>query len=195
MGKRDRTFESVKKAIANFYNKKRRLPSYSEFAKTIGVASKNAVIAWVGKLEEAGIISTDASGRLALGEKFLDVPMLGIIEAGFPTGAEEDTLEALSLDSYLIKNREATYVLTVKGDSMIDAGIREGDLVIVERGVEARSGDIVIAEIDGAFTMKYFKKRGREVSLEPANKKYKTIFPKNDLKITAVVRAVIRKYV
>ncbi|HEY4493748.1 MAG TPA: transcriptional repressor LexA [Candidatus Paceibacterota bacterium] len=189
-----RSLGEVVGKLRGFYLAHRRLPSYSEFAKEIGVRSKNAVLKWMHKLEDAGFVKQDSRGRISLGENFAGVPLLGVIEAGFPTGAEEEVLGTLSLDSYLIKNREATYVLTVKGDSMIDAGIREGDMVIVERGVEAKSDDIVIAEIDGAFTMKYYRKRGREVSLEAANKKYKTIFPKNDLKITAVVRAVIRKY-
>ncbi len=190
----ERTFVYVKKCLADFYAKKRRLPSFSELAKAIGVRSKNAVIAWVGKLEEAGVVSTDATGRLALGPAWGDMRVLGVVEAGFPTGAEEEVLDTLSLDSYLIHNREATYVLTVKGDSMDDAGIREGDMVIVERGVEAKSGDIVIAEVDGGFTMKYYRPRGGKPVLEPANKKYKPIVPREDFKIIAVVRGVVRKY-
>jgi len=190
-----RTLGEVRGKLLNFYERHARLPSYSEFAKEISVCSKNAVLKWVGKLEEAGIVRQDRTGKLALGDSLMGLKLLGVIEAGFPTGAEEETLDILTLDSYLIKNREATYVLTVKGDSMTDAGIHAGDLVIVERGAEAKSGDIVIAEVDSAFTMKYFRKRGKEISLEPANKKYKTIFPQNDLKVTAVVRAVVRKYV
>ncbi|MEK7535808.1 MAG: transcriptional repressor LexA [Patescibacteria group bacterium] len=195
MKKGQRTVKEVANRLEAFYLRNRRLPSFAELGEILNLRSKNAVSQWVGKLEEAEIVRQDRTGKLSLGENFSTLKLLGSIEAGFPTGAEEEALDTLSLDSYLIKNREATYVLTVKGDSMIDAGIHEGDMVIVERGVEARSGDIVIAEVDGAFTLKYFRKRGREVSLEAANKKYKTIFPKNDLTISAVVRVVIRKYV
>ena len=85
-------------------------------------------------------------------------------------------------------------MLKVKGDSMIDAGIVEGDMVLVERRSEAKSGEIVIAEVDGGWTMKYFKKTGSQVMLIAANKKYKPIIPKEDLVIAAVVIAVIRKY-
>ena len=77
---------------------------------------------------------------------------------------------------------------------MIDAGIVEGDMVLVERRSEAKSGEIVIAEVDGGWTMKYFKKTGSQVMLIAANKKYKPIIPKEDLVIAAVVIAVIRKY-
>lgn len=85
-------------------------------------------------------------------------------------------------------------MLEVKGDSMIDAGIQEGDLVLVERGREPKIGDIVIAEVDGGWTMKYYRKKGSTIYLEPANKRYGPIFPTHDLKIEAVVRGVIRKY-
>lgn len=77
---------------------------------------------------------------------------------------------------------------------MIDAGIYEGDLVIVERNRQPKVGDIVIAEVDRGWTMKYYKKEGNKVYLEPANKKYKPIYPKEDLKIAAIVKGVIRKY-
>jgi repressor LexA len=181
------------------------MPSYAEFAQEIGVRSKNAVLKWVGKLLETGIVSQDKTGRLAMGDRWrggigggwgdhVGMAMLGLVEAGFPTGAEETYAERQSLDDFLIRNKEASYMLTVKGDSMVDAGIREGDLVLVERGAEAKSGDIVIAEVDGAFTMKYLRKRGREVYLEAANPKYKIIKPSGELIISAVVRAVIRKY-
>ena len=85
-------------------------------------------------------------------------------------------------------------MITVKGDSMKDAGILPNDIVLVERKNEAKDGEIVIAEVDGNWTMKYFRKRGKEIYLEAANSKFKKIFPKEDLKIAAVVKAVIRKY-
>ncbi len=77
---------------------------------------------------------------------------------------------------------------------MIDAGILPGDAVLVERRREAKPGDIVIAEADGEWTMKFFRKQGQRVALEPANKQYPTIVPKKHLRLAAVVIAVIRKY-
>jgi SOS-response transcriptional repressor LexA len=118
----------------------------------------------------------------------------GTVAAGFAAPAEEELSDVISLDDFLIGNKEASYMLKVKGDSMIDAGIHEGDLVIVERGGEPRNGDIVIAEIDGGWTMKYLRQRSGHRFLEPANKKYQSIYPENDMKIAAVVRAVVRKY-
>ena len=90
--------------------------------------------------------------------------------------------------------RRETYVLQVKGDSMSEAGILPGDLLLVERGVEARDGDIVIAQVDREWMMKYLRRRGTKVFLEAANKAYKPIHPQEELTIAAVVRAVIRKY-
>jgi repressor LexA len=107
---------------------------------------------------------------------------------------DEELTDTMSLDEYLISNREATYILKVNGNSMIDAGILPGDMLLVERGAHPRDGDIVIAEVDREWTMKFFRKRGAAVFLEAANKDYRPIHPQEELKIAAVVRAVIRKY-
>jgi len=100
----------------------------------------------------------------------------------------------LSLDQFLIRKPEATFMLTVSGDSMIDAGIHPGDLVLVERGATPKSHDIVVAQVDDEWTLKYFIKDRGGVRLEPANRKYKSIVPSRSLVISGVVRTVIRKY-
>ncbi len=123
------------------------------------------------------------------------VGILGVIEAGWPSPAEEELLDTMSFDDYLVPNKDASYILKVKGDSMIDAGIHPGDLVLVERTTHARDGDIVIAEIDHEWTMKRFRKQGRQVWLEAANRAYPSMLPQQELTIVAVVRAVVRKYV
>jgi SOS regulatory protein LexA len=124
----------------------------------------------------------------------LELKVLGSISAGFPSPAEEELQDTMSLEDYLIERKEATYLLHVDGDSMIDAHICEGDIVIAERTTQAKDGQIVIAEVDGEFTMKYFRRKGGKVWLEPANNAYKPIFPDQELKIAAVVKGVIRKY-
>lgn len=77
---------------------------------------------------------------------------------------------------------------------MIDAGIHEGDLVIAEKNENPKVGDIVIAEVDGDWAMKYFRKKGDAAYLEPANKAYSPIFPENEMRVAAVVRGVVRRY-
>ena len=186
--------QDYKEKIFNFYERQKRMPSYSEIMTLLGFKSKNAVYKLINKLIDAGIMSKDSTGKLIPNSIFQEVKLLGLVEAGIPSVAEETILDTLNLDSYLIKNRNSTYVLEVKGDSMIEEGIVEGDLVIVERKNDAKDGDIVIAEVDGGWTMKYFRKKGNQVYLQPANKNYEPIYPEQDLKISAIVKGVIRKY-
>jgi repressor LexA len=120
--------------------------------------------------------------------------VLGSVEAGFPSPAEEELVDNLSLDDLLIQNREATFLLKVSGYSMTGAGILPGDMVIVDKGRTPRSGDIVIAQVDGEWTMKFLRKRGDDVTLVPANPSFQPIKPKDELKIAGVVTAVVRKY-
>lgn len=180
--------------ILNFYHKRRRMPGYKEMMDLFGFKSKNAVYKLINKLVEEGVVKKDKQGHLVPLQMENEVPLLGLVEAGFPAVGEEEVLDTLNLDDYLIKNKLDTYLLKVKGDSMIEAGIQEGDLVIAERREIARDGEIVIAEVDGGWTLKYYREKQGRVYLEPANKKYKLIKPDEYLKVAAVVRGVIRKY-
>lgn len=182
------------KKIQRFYETKKRMPSFSETAHITGVKSKNAVFQMVNRMSKLGLLAKDETGRLIPGDDFNGVRVLGYVEAGFPSPAEEELLDTMTLDEYLVKNREATFMLKIKGDSMIEAGIMPGDMVLVERGNQAREGDIVIAEIDGAWTIKFLKKKAGKICLVPGNKKYQPIFPRDELNIAAVVKAVVRKY-
>lgn len=170
------------------------MPGYTEIMELVGFKSKNAVFKLVNKLVEEGIVSKDSSGRLIPQKLSGETPLLGLVEAGIPSTAEESITDTLSLDEYLIDGNAATYLLEVKGDSMIDAGIREKDLVVAVRKGDPKDGDIVIAEVDGGWTMKYFRKKGSTIFLEPANRKYKPIYPKEDMRIAAIVKGVVRKY-
>ncbi len=180
--------------IIQFYKTNKRLPSYREMLKLTGFKSTNAIHKMVSRLIERELLSKDASGKLVPGQKFLGLPMLGTVEAGWPSPAEEELVDTLSLDEWLINNREATFMLKVSGESMIDAGIRPGDTLLVERGRTPKNGDIVVAEVDKQWTLKYFEKHGNQITLIPANKKFKPITPKDELNIAAVVVAAIRKY-
>lgn len=181
-------------AIVRFYQQHQRMPSFRELQHLCGFQSSRAAVKLVTRLIELGFLAKDRTGKLLPTRYFRETRVLGAIEAGFPSPAEEELGDTMDLDEFLIKNKEATYMLKVTGDSMCDAGILPGDMVLVERGLEADDGDIVIAHIDHAWTMKYLRKRGRKIWLEPANKKYKPIYPTQELKIEAVVIAVIRKY-
>lgn len=191
---REEKLRSRVRGISDFYYQKGRMPSFSEIGEMAGFRSKNAVFKFVNKLENLNILGRDKKGRLIPGSIAASVKMLGTVEAGFPSPAEEELVDTLSLDDLLIQNREATFLLKVSGDSMSGAGILPGDMVIVDKVQTPKSGDIVIAEVDGAWTMKYLRKRGGSVTLLPANPKYQPIKPRNELKIAGVVTAVVRKY-
>jgi len=183
-----------KSKILNFYKNHKRMPGYAEIMQLVGFKSKNAVYKLINKLVEEGVINKDSKGRLTPNRLIGELPVLGLVEAGFPSVAEEEVLDTMSIDEYLIENKESSYLLEVKGDSMIDAGIQEGDLVIAERRNNPKDGDIVIAEVDGGWTMKYFRKKGNVIYLEPANKKYSDIYPEEGLRVAAIVKGVVRKY-
>lgn len=177
-----------------FYARERRLPGYTEMLALFAYRSKNAVFGLLTRLEEEGYL-VKRRGKLApTGRISGTIRLLGSIRAGFPSPAEEELLDTLSLDEFLVERPDATFMLKVSGDSMIDAGILPGDIVLVEKGRTPKNNDIVIAQVDGEWTMKYFIKRGKEICLEAANKKYPTIHPLRSLEIGGIVRTVIRKF-
>jgi len=122
------------------------------------------------------------------------IPVAGAVAAGYPSPAEEELQDIISIDEYLITRPESSFLVKVSGDSMTGAGIMDGDMVIVEKGREPTNGDIVLAEVDGEWTMKYFIRKEKEIVLEAANPKYPTIRPRNELRLGGIITAVIRKY-
>lgn len=181
--------------ILHFYRSHKRLPTYREMLKLTGFKSTNAVYRLVERLIKIGFLTRDSANKLIPGKRFLGVKLLGTVEAGWPSPAEEELVDTMTLDEWLMgSNREATFMLKVSGDSMIDAGIRPGDMLLVERGRTPKNGDIVVAEVDSQWTLKYYQKHAGRISLIPANKKYAPIVPTEELTIAAVVSAVIRKY-
>jgi SOS regulatory protein LexA len=186
-------YQDYKTRLLNFYDRESRMPTYTEMMSIFNFKSKNAVARLVDKFIEEGVATKDHLGRLIAGELLNSIPLLGSVKAGFPSDVEE-LRDTVNIQEYLIPQKSNTYMLTVDGDSMIDAHITDGDNVLVEKRNTAKDGEIVIANIDGEFTMKYFRKTGNKVWLEPANKNFKPIYPETYLTIIAVVKAVIRKY-
>ncbi len=187
------SYEEYKQKISQFYGRHRRLPSYSEIMHIVGFKSKNAVHKLMQKMLEEGVVSKDHTGRLIPGKLFSSLKLAGVVEAGIPTSADEVDLDTISLDEMLVEDREHSYLLTVKGDSMLEAGIYDGDLVLADKNKKAKLGDIVIAEVDGGWTMKYLREKNGQKYLEPANSQFKNIYPEHSLNIAAVVTAIIRQ--
>jgi repressor LexA len=186
------------KEIIGFYRHARRMPSVREVQALFHFRSPRAATKLVENLVRLKVLGKDATGRLIPGRSFFSLRVLGNIQAGFPSPAEEELGDTIDLNDLLIQNREATYLVKARGDSMIDAGIFDGDLVLAERRSDAKVGDIVIARVDGdGWTMKYLARRAGRLYLQPANKgnpQYRPIVPKQELQIEAVVTACIRHF-
>lgn len=181
--------------MRRFFLEENRAPGYKEMMALFGYRSKNAVHGLLKKMEQYGYIRKK-KGKIAPSARLTGwIRMLGSIQAGFPSPAEEELRDHIDLDKFLVRNPEATYLLTVSGDSMIEAGIYPGDLVLVEKGIAPKNNDIVVAQVDEEWTLKYYIKDKQGVCLMPANKKYREIRPRRSMLIGGVVRAVIRKYV
>ena len=178
-----------------FHEAEGRAPSYAEMAELFGYKSKNAVYGPVKKLLGLGYLEKGSDNRIQLTTKITgSTKLLGAVQAGFPSPAEEELVDTINLDQYLVRRPEATYLLTVSGESMIDAGIQPGDLVLVEKGGAPKQNDIVVAQLDGEWTLKYFGKDETGVYLDPANPHFTRMRPERTLTIGGIVKAVVRKY-
>lgn len=176
-------------------------PSISEMASFLGVKSKNAVAKLLDCLEKEGYIKTNGKARgievldsigESLQKDFLRLPILGNIQAGVPHLAEEQIEDWINLPTTLIKGRRDVFLLRVRGDSMINAGIHEGDLVIVRPTKEAKNNEIVVALLHDEATVKRFIQIKNRAYLKAENPKYKNIYPKEEWMIQGKVVGVIR---
>lgn len=190
--------------IREFQRKRGYSPSLADLAVAFGVRSKNAVAKVVSALVKQGQLEKDPKGRIKIVEFAEDavanvaaaftLPLFGPIAAGFAAPAEEQAEELVTIEDYLVRDKSSTFLLRVRGDSMIDAGIHEGDLVIVERGAEPRVGDIVVGVLDGEFTLKRLKRDKGKFYLQAENARYPDLFALEELQTAGVVRGVIRRY-
>ncbi len=179
--------ESLKK----FFKKNRRLPSYSEMLILFNLSSKNSIFKLIDAWIMEGFLKKEGR-KLAPTSEFFALPLMGLVKAGFPILAEEDR-KYLTLDDYLIEDPVSSFLLTVSGDSLVEIGIFDGDIVVIERRKEASPGDVVLAEIDREWTLKILRRDQNKLYLSSANANYPPFFPQQELKIHGVVKAVIRK--
>jgi SOS regulatory protein LexA len=180
--------------LQDFYATHRVLPSYSTIGELLGLRSKSSVAALVARLKLAGMIESAPDKRLKPTARFFERPLAESVRAGIPHPAGDTSGDALTIDEYLIERPSRTVLITVKGDSMIDAGIQEGDLVVVERKQSADVGDIVVAIVDNEFTLKYLERDKTGFLLRPANPAYAPIRANGTLEIYGVVVGLVRKY-
>lgn len=180
--------------LRDYYARHRVLPSYSRIGSLVGLSSKASVAEMVQRLKGEGFLESSPDRRLKPGPRFFERPIAGSkVAAGLPSAVADDLQDNIAIDEELVRYPSRTVLVTVKGDSMIDAGLLPGDKVIVERRHTAAEGDIVVAIVDNESTVKrLMKERGRFV-LKPENKAYPVLRPK-ELEIFGVVVGSYRKY-
>jgi repressor LexA len=180
--------------LQDYYARHRALPSYASIGQLLGLKSKSSVAAMVARLKLAGYVESTPDRRLAPTARFFARPLAASpVQAGLPNAVDDAHADALTIDDYLIERPSQTVLIRVKGDSMIDAGILEGDLVVVEKTASAKRGDIVVAIVDGQFTLKRLDVERGQFVLKPENKGYPVIRPEGALEIFGVMVGLVRK--
>lgn len=186
--------------VVNYTKERGYAPSVREIAEGVGVASPATVHEHLEALRASGHLRRGegmrswAPTRLAAAlARAVELPLLGMIAAGQPIEAVEER-EAIAVPANFVVDGMNSYVLRVKGESMIGEGILDGDYVVVERNPSPRNGDVVVALLDNAFaTLKKFYREAHRIRLQPANATMKPIYVR-DCIVQGVVRAVIRRY-
>ncbi len=191
--------------IVEFINDRGYPPSFREIASGLKLASPSTVHVHIQALKERGFLRGNGGGE-GLSARNLEptskagqwgksvlLPLKGLITAGMPIEAVEER-ETFAVPTDLAPHSANSYVLKVKGDSMIEDGIFDGDFVIVEHNPSPKNGDVVVALLDNQYaTLKRFYRERDRIRLQPANSTMKPIYCHDPL-IQGVVRAVIRKY-
>lgn len=182
--------------LRDYYAENRRIPSFQRIADLMGFASKSPASKLMGRLAEAGFVErTPDDDAWVPAPRFFERPLAEIaVRAGGPDMIEGSQGELFLIDQYLVRQPSRTVMVPVKGDSMVDAGIHDGDLVVVERARAARAGDIVVAIVDNEFTLKELALEKGRFILKPRNPAYPVIRPKGELEIFGLVTGLVRRY-
>lgn len=198
------TIVSVKKSnndpqylatLQRYYAEHRVLPSYARMLPLLGFASKAAVKKVLERLEEAGMLERTPDSDWAPSERFFERAIATQpVPAGTPISAEADVHEHITIDRFLIRDPDNTVLIRVKGDSMVEAGIHEGDLAVVKKTTQVSTGEIVVAIVDDEYTLKTLARDKSGYHLLPANKNYEPIRPGGKLEIFGVMVGLVRRY-
>ena len=181
--------------LQDYYAEHKVIPSYSVLATLWGISAKSWVSQCVRRFEEAGYLDWTPDKQLKPGRRFFERRVAhDPVQAGLPNPAIADGYDYVaSIDEMLVKVPSKTQLIRVKGDSMIEAGIHEGDYLVVEQQPHANVGEIVVAIVDNEFTVKYLDREKGQFVLKPANKAYPVIRPKGRLEIFGVMAGLVRK--
>jgi repressor LexA len=181
------------RALQRYYKQHRGFPSMAKLCDVVGMSSSASVFALVNRLAEGGYLQR-LDGRVVPAKRFFARPVLGPVRAGAPQAASQEEAEFIHLDEFLIDEPDRTTMHRVKGDSMRDAGILEGDLVVVEQNSPVSPGDIVVAVVDNELTVKTLAQGSDgKFFLEAANPAYPPIHARTSLEVLGVVVSVVRR--
>ena len=180
-------------ALRDYYAEHGVLPSYATLSGIAGIKAKSWTHTLVGMLREEGMLDVTPDKRLKPGPKFFERELFENVRAGLPEHVPDAPAQSITIDSYLIPHPSKTSLVRVKGDSMIEAGILEGDLAVVEWRTNAKPGDIVVALVDGELTLKYLAKDRQGHYLQPANPAYAPIRAQGELEISGVMVGLVRR--
>lgn len=182
--------------LRDTYTRMGCLPSYGQMAKALGFKAKNSAFKLTQRLIATGHLTKSVGGRIAPSTSFFTLELEeDEIRAGFGAdGNGTGLVQAQALDQLLVSRPSKTVLVKVRGESMVDAGILNGDVAVVETSMHATHGDIVIAEIDGSHTIKELRiNQGRHL-LVAHGADARAISPKDTLNIIGVVRGIVRSY-
>jgi repressor LexA len=182
--------------LRDYYQDARRIPSLQRICELMGFASKTASRKLLLRLEGAGFLErTPDDDAWMPGARFFERPLADTaVRAGAPDMIESSAGDPFLIDDYLVRQPSRTVLIPVKGDSMIDAGIHDGDIAVVERHRTAAPGDFVIAIVDNEFTLKELGSERGQFILKPHNPAYPVIRPKDQLEIYGVMVGLARRF-
>ena len=183
-------------SLRDYYASNRRIPSLQRIAALLGFSSRSAAVKLRGRLADEGFVERTVDDDAWIpGSRFFARPMIDAsVPAGVPVSAIDVGSQPLVFDEYLVKKPNETFVIPIKGDSMIEAGIFDGDLAVVERSSKAKAGDFVIANVDNEFTLKELVRDRGQYALKPHNQKYPLIHPQGNLQVIGILVGLVRRY-
>jgi repressor LexA len=183
-------------ALRQYYAQNRRIPSYQRIAELLGFASRAAAVKFMQRIEaESYVTRTPDDDAWMPARRFFEYPLaLATVQAGQPAVAIDVSAEPFLFDDYLVKKPADTVVVPVQGDSMIEAGIFEGDLAVVERTASAKLGSFVVAQVEDRFTLKELVKVDGAHALKAHNRRYPLIRPEGAWHIFGVMVGLVRRY-
>lgn len=203
MKKSEKKINEILEYLEDFIHEHGYSPSYREISKAVNLKSTNSIKEYLDILEQQQLIRRQPTKNRTIEitsrpkQEVIDLPVVGQVAAGVPILAEQNIEDTISISGsfFGVKDNKSNnlFVLKVKGESMIEVGINDGDFVVANSQNVAENGEIVVAMIDGSATVKTFYRESTRIRLEPANSQFSPIYSR-DVTILGKVVGVIRRF-